>query len=198
MIFFLFNWDILISSFQKIPWPSSTYPPWKTLQVQNCRNMENTLKIKVFWMLILFCKYLHNESLDLHEILFGDQLLFCELKLYISQRFVHKCACTSCKRAHARFIKSARVYHSCARIYAEIFMKFEILAHKIIIDCHIKFHEDRSFCCGDICKTILVFFNRWFSMYFPYFLNYAPQKSSEMDNYWIIMNSLEYIWHSPV
>ena len=57
----------------------------------------------------------------------------------------------------------------------------------MIIDHHIKFHEDRSFHWGDICKTILVFFNRWFSMYFSYFLNYAPPKPSEMDNYWMVM-----------
>ena len=51
-----------------------------------------------------------------------------------------------------------------------------------------KFHEDPSFRWGDICKTILVFFNRWFSMYFSYFPNYAPPKPSDMDNYWILMN----------
>ena len=27
------------------------------------------------------CKYLRNERSDLHQILYGDQLLFCELKL---------------------------------------------------------------------------------------------------------------------
>ena len=71
---------------------------------------------------------------------------------------------------------------------ARIFMKFKTKAHKIMIDHHIKFCEDRSFRCGDIWKTILGFFNCWFSMYFLYFLNYAPPKASYMDNYWIIMN----------
>ena len=79
---------------------------------------------------------------------------------------MHKCESTSCKRAHARFIAIARVYNSCARIYAQIWMKFDTYDHKIAIDHHIKFHEDLSFRCGDICKTILVFFNSWFSMYF--------------------------------
>ena len=46
-----------------------------------------------------------------------------------------------------------------------------------------KFHKDPSFSCGDICKTILTFKNHQFSMYFPYFHCYAPQKSSKMDNY---------------
>ena len=50
-----------------------------------------------------------------------------------------------------------------------------------------KFHEDQSFRCGDIGKTILEFFYRWFSMYFSYFLNYTPPKPSEMDNYWMVM-----------
>ena len=44
--------------------------------------METTLKIKVFGKSILFCKYLRNESLDLHENFYGGQLLSCELKFY--------------------------------------------------------------------------------------------------------------------
>ena len=36
-------------------------------------------------------------------------------------------------------------------------MKFETYAHKIVIYQHIKFHEDLSFRCRDIRKTILVF-----------------------------------------
>ena len=67
-------------------------------------------------------------------------------------------------------------------------MKFETKVHKIVIDNHIKFLEDPSFCWGDIRKTISVFFNHWFSMYFSYFPNFAPPKSSDMDNYWILMN----------
>ena len=46
------------------------------------------------------------------------------------------------------------------------------------------FHEDLSFRCGDIRKTLLVFFINWFSMYFWYFCNYAPPK---MYNYWMIV-----------
>ena len=51
---------------------------------------------------VLFCKYLANESSDLHEILCGGQLLSCELKFKISYRSVHKCARTSCKRVYLR------------------------------------------------------------------------------------------------
>ena len=82
----------------------------------------------------------------------------------------------------------ARVYSSYVHIYARIVMKFETKAHKIVIDYQIKFHKDRSFRCRDICKTILVFFNYWFSMYFWNFGNYAPPKPSKIDDYWIILN----------
>ena len=52
----------------------------KTFEVRNCENMENALKINVFEMSILFCKYLWNRSSDLYEILCGGQLLSCELR----------------------------------------------------------------------------------------------------------------------
>ena len=124
--FYSLDWSILISSFQKILSPFSNFPLWKTFEVWNCENMENTLKIKVFIKSILFCKYLCNGSSDLYEILCGVQWLSFELKFQNARRSVHKCAHTSCKRAHARFIASARVYDSCTRIWVRIFMKFKI------------------------------------------------------------------------
>ena len=62
----------------------------------------------------MFGKYLCNGSLDLYEILFGGQLLSCELKFKISQRSVHKRAHISCKRARARarFIANISLYAS--------------------------------------------------------------------------------------
>ena len=135
----------------------------------------------------MFWKYLRDESSDLHEILCGGHLLSCDHMYQISFRFVHKCVRTSCKRAGARFVAITLVYNSCARIYAPIWMKFDTYDHKIVIDHHIKFHEDPSFYCGDICKTILVFFNNWFSMYFLYFRNYAPPKPLKIDNNWMIV-----------
>ena len=125
MSFSSLHWDILISSFKTIEWPSSNYPPWKTFEVRNCENMENTLKIKVFIKSILFCKYLRNGSSDLYEILCGGQFLSCELKFQISWRSVCKCAPTRWKRAHSRYNVRARVFNSCTRIYAWILMKFE-------------------------------------------------------------------------
>ena len=77
-------------------------PPWKTFEVQNCKDMENTLKIKVIRKSILFCKYLHNESSELHETLYGGQLLSCKLKFLISWRSINKCARMIPKRAHSQ------------------------------------------------------------------------------------------------
>ena len=48
MSFSSLDWDILISSFQKILSSFINFPLWKTFEVWNCENMENTLKIKVF------------------------------------------------------------------------------------------------------------------------------------------------------
>ena len=33
-------------------------------------------------------------------------------------------------------------YRGCAHVYARILMKFDTYSHKIVIDHHIKFHED--------------------------------------------------------
>ena len=90
-----------------------------------CSNFENiqNRKLWIKQMSVLFCKYLANESSDLHEILYGVLILSWKLKFQISWRSVHKCARTSRKCACARFIASARVYDSYARICARIFIK---------------------------------------------------------------------------
>ena len=89
----------------------------------------------------------------------------------------------SCKHVRAHFIASVRVYDLCARICAQIFMKFETWAHKIVIDHHMKFHEDLSFGCGDICKTNLRLFNPSFSLYFSYFHNLSTKVPPKFEKY---------------
>ena len=79
-------------------------------------------------------------------------LFFCKYP-YVGS----KNTCTSAKHVRARFIVSAHVYNLCARICAQIFIEFETVAHKIVINNHIIFYEDPSLCCGDICKTTLTF-----------------------------------------
>ena len=83
---------------------------WKIFQF--LRNFDAQIgKIcKMHWKLrikqtpVLFCKYLRNESLDLHEILCGGQILSCELKFQISWRSMHKNA-----RARMFYCKCARL-----------------------------------------------------------------------------------------
>ena len=113
---------------------------------------------------VLFCKYLANESSDLHEILCGGQLLSCELKFKISWRYVHKCEHTSCKRACARFIASARVYDSygsnkCQYCFANIsptkaliIMKFCVVVNYYLVSLSLKFHEDP---CINVCTPVV-------------------------------------------
>ena len=62
-------------------------------------------------------------------------------------------------------------------------MKFENEAHKIVTDCHIKFHEDLSFSFGDICKTNWRLFNPSFSMYFSYFQNLSNKVPPNFEKY---------------
>ena len=80
----------------------------------------------------------------------------------------------------------AHVYASCAPVFAQIFTKTLLMILYYLMNISLKFHRDQNFCCGDICKTILTFKTHQFSMYFAYFHSFAPQKSSKMDNFWII------------
>ena len=82
----------------------------------------------------------------------------------------------SCINARARVVNTRA--HVLSRLRA--FTTLDTNDQKIVIDHHIRFHEDLSFRCGDIFKTILVFFNHWYSMYFWYFCNYAPPKPSSL------------------
>ena len=82
-------------------------------------------------------------------------------------------------RQNARAQVNASCTCMCARIFTKIYLM--ILYNRIKIS--LKFHKDLSFCCGDICKTILTFKNHQFLLYFAYFHIFAPPKSSQMDNY---------------
>ena len=107
------------------------------------------------------------------------------------QNIFRKDSCThACKRginvrAHVSSRQNARVhvYALCARVCAWIFTKKKLLVLYYLMSLDFKFHSDRSFRCRDICKIVLTFKNHQFSMYFPYSLNYLPQKSSKVDNY---------------
>ena len=88
-------------------------------------------------------------------------------------------------RAHILSLRNARayVYAWCARVCARIFTKNLLIILYYPMNISFKFHKDRSFCCRDICKTVLTFKSHHFSMYFPYLHTYTHQKSSKMENY---------------
>ena len=107
------------------------------------------------------------------------------------QQIFHKDPCThACTgvvnvraRVSSRQNVRTHVYASCAHVCARIFTENYLVILYYLMNISLKFHKDLSFRCGDICKTILTFKNHQFSMYFPYFKCYAPQKSSKMNNY---------------
>ena len=88
-------------------------------------------------------------------------------------------------RGHVLSRRNARahIFTSCALVCARIFTKNQQIILNYLMKKSLKFHKDPSFRCGDICKTVLTFKSHQFSMYFPYFHSYTPQKSSKMDNY---------------
>ena len=88
-----------------------------------------------------------------------------------------------CARVSSRQNAHAHVYVSCPRVCARIFTKNYLMILYNLMKISLKFHKDRSFRCGDICKTILTFKNQQFLLYFAYFHIFAPPKSSQMDNY---------------
>ena len=60
-------------------------------------------------------------------------------------------------RVSSRQIARAHVYASCGRMYARIFTKNHLMILYYLMNKSLKFHKDRSFRCGDIRKTILMF-----------------------------------------
>ena len=65
--------------------------------------------------------------------------------------------------------RNARVhiFASCARVCARIFTKNLVIYLYYLMNESLKFHKDRSFRCGDICKTILSFENHQFFNVLP-------------------------------
>ena len=90
-------------------------------------------------------------------------------------------------RISSRQNARAHFYASCAGVCAQILTKNLLMILYYLMNISLKFHIDLSFRCRDICKTVLTFKSHQFSMYFPYFHSYTPEKSSKMDNYWTVM-----------
>ena len=82
-------------------------------------------------------------------------------------------------RVSSRQNTRTHIYPSCARVFAWIFTKNQQIILHYLMNVSLKFHKDLSFHCGDFCKMVLTFKSHQFSMYFPYFHSYIPQKSSK-------------------
>ena len=67
-------------------------------------------------------------------------------------------------RVSSRQNARANVYDLCARVCVQICTKIVVVFLYYHINLSLKFHKDLSFCCGDICKTIMTFKNHQFSM----------------------------------
>ena len=74
-------------------------------------------------------------------------------------------------RTHKSYTRALAIKH------ARIFMKFATFAHKMVIDDHIELHEDPSFRCRDICKTILAFV---YSLIFNVFRIFSQFRTSKV------------------
>ena len=80
MYFFQLGHNILKLCFEKIQGFSYIFQILMEFEAQILKICKIHRKSRIKQTSVLFCKYLANESSDLHEILCGGQLLSCELK----------------------------------------------------------------------------------------------------------------------
>ena len=78
----------------------------------------------------------------------------------------------------------AHVYASCGRAYARIFMKNHLINLYYLMNKSLKFHKDRSFRSGDICKTILTFVWSLIFYVFCLFSKYEHQSYAQFWKIW--------------
>ena len=102
--FFQLGHNILKLCFEKIQGFSYIFQILMEFEAQILKICKIHRKSRIRQTTVLFCKYLANESSDLHEILCGGQLLSCELKFKISWRSMFKCS-------HSRYNVHARIYN---------------------------------------------------------------------------------------
>ena len=97
--------------------------------------------------------------------------IFMKFETYIHkivknyQQIFHKDPCThACTgvvnvrtRVSSRQNVRTHVYASCAHLCARIITKNLLIILNYLMNISLKFHKDRSFHCGDICTTMLMF-----------------------------------------
>ena len=99
-------------------------------------------------------------------------------QIFRKDPYTHACTRGKNVRAHVSSRQNARahVFASCARVRERIFTKTLLMISHYLIDINLKFHKDRSFRCGDICKTILSFENHQFFNVFSIFSQFHTSK----------------------
>ena len=115
----------------------------------------------------------------IHKIVKNDQKIFRKDPC----AHAHTRGVNVCARVLSRRNARVQIFASCAPLCCRIFTKNQQIILYYLINIGLKFHKDPSFRCGEICKMVLTFKSHQFSMYFPYFHCYTPQKSSKMENY---------------
>ena len=131
--------------------------------------MWKTLLLK-FWK---YARYIKNKGFNKCRYCFANisaTKAWIVMKFYVVVTYYlvslpvkfHKDSCinarTGAVNARAHVLSRLRAFTTFARAFVHGFLwNLKTKAHKIVIDHHIKFHKDPSFCCGDICKTILTF-----------------------------------------
>ena len=126
-----------------------------------------------FWK---YGKYIENQDLNKRQYCFANisatkASIFMKLKTFIHE-IVKNCQINFRKdpciytrtrgvnvraRVLSRRNARAHVYATCSRMCARIFTKNLLIIVYYLMNESLKFHKDRRFCCGDICKTILTF-----------------------------------------
>ena len=123
-----------------------------------------------------YAKYIENWFLFQSQYCFANisatnAPIFMKFETYVHkvvknyQQIFHKNPCIHARtrgvnvraRIWSRQNARAHIYASCERVYARIFAKNNLIILYYLINKSLKFHKDRSFRCGDICKTILTF-----------------------------------------
>ena len=89
---------------------------------------------------------------------------------------MHKCVCSSCKQACACLIMSV---HLCTNLDEFFFL---VICY-YLVSLSLKFYKDPSFCCGDICKTILKFVYSLIFYLFCIFSKFDHQSSPKILRY---------------
>ena len=135
---------------------------WWFLKVSIVLQISPQRKLQSLWILRLI----------IHKIVKNHQNIFLkDVCKHARTRWVNVRA-----RVLPRRNARAHVDTSCARVCAQIFTKIFLIILYYLMNVSLKFHKDRSFRCGDICKTILTFKNHQFSMYFAYFAHFCTSK----------------------